>query len=434
MASREEDVALTTLKGLFGVSSQPHDGFGSNDLTVLEEHIKSRTSLHSQPDIPTDIRDVHRQYLEAVRDNTLARLKYAEAIENARIITRQVTPRQQPASRALLGDHLNLLRQQQLHKKLSILQKYLRETETALSVDHSADSGDNTAAHDFQASRTLQDDSKVLQAHLQALTRKLEIAVLEANSQAKHENASLQAARLVESTTEVDPSNKLRSLIAVRDELTTWLEGSLAACGDGVDEDPADTFDGEAITAENVQAEYDRYVEARRRLLSAVPSGDAIPVPKKTSPSDAQSRPPNAVRLPLDNALQAEQSHLQKQPLKSIKQLQAYASELLDAERSQTLNALLRLADESQLLPQYPLLSRSDKFGKLAAQLGRGSAGNGEDKILNQIESWAFAADAAKTSTESAVAAQTRAAEKALDELEEVFEELKLLSSDSGIK
>ncbi|KPI43364.1 uncharacterized protein AB675_7170 [Cyphellophora attinorum] len=427
--------AHRVLKRVVDKSSRVQDVVNDVDLDALAAEIISRTTVNSLPEIPAKLLPIQQQYLEAVRTNKQARLKYDQAAADAKACGRHVKLEADSTPKPSLFDHLNLLRQQRLTKSLAVLQRYMGEVET-LSIDATAfDPLAVTAENDIDTSLSLaQTESSVLQKQLKDCTRKLEIAVIEADNQAKSSKVHLDAAQAPDTgPARTDSVSQLRGLTAVRDELTTWLEESLAACVSL----PNEIFDTgpqvDEITTEDVQSEYSSYIVARQDLINSMASlshQQSQPTVNAHSVSGSEALA-NDLRTttPEDTAYDDEHAYFHHQSLTSIGQANIHAQQSLQSEQSATLEVLRRLADESQLLPQYPILSKSNRFGRLATQLGTRAIREADDEVTDQIHIWAFAIDAARQTTEGAVAAQMKEAEAALNEAEEVLEQLKLLQN-----
>ena len=400
----------------------------SSDLRIIAAGVRERTSLQENPKLPSGLNDTQRQYLEAVRDNRLAQLKHAQALEKAKGTARQDSKSRTQASRSALNDHLDLLRQQKLQQKLVVLGKYVGEVDSlaiAPAPPPEAKGFVPDAGHDTSGANT---DLVHLHTHLQELIHKLEYAVVESDSRAKHEKALLDAVReSVDDKIKTNTVAQLHALAAVRDELTAWMEESLATCATSLDADQVVQPEVSSATIESIQQQYDQYVEARRILLQTVSAQPHVPgtIERKEPPVERVGQ-----RIPDDESLTVENHSLLQQSTKGIKQVHQRALHDIEAEKGQATEALLRLADESQLLPQYPMLSKSDKFSKITEHFGSRPTGPADDKVLGQVESWAFAAEAAKDVTSTSVKTKLGPADAALNEFEETLRELRLLHED----
>lgn len=420
MARIDDADALKALRAAF--AEQSVDVQFHANLENLAEHVRTNAAVDRAAEIPSNVTSGERQYLLAVHDNTVAKLRYAEAIAHLRKATvHSKDPR--PTQAMAFSSHLDALRQERLHRNLSTIESYLAEVdslrETTKAIKPAADSSSHHIsdfAPEIYAAYSKIDD----------LMSELEIAVLEADH-----DAELEAARLQEARThvgEVGSAQKLHALIGVRDQLTAWLEDSLAACAEEEDRRESAALSRDRLTPDMVQDTYDGYVSSRRTLLQSAATL-SVPVQPQKRPLEALEAPGD---LPIlqDIAMESEHRHLVQQSSATMDQIQRHVSNEINGEQERSVNALLRLAEESQLLAQYPLLSRNERYGKLIKQLGSMSS-QGENRVTEQISAWAFAADAAGKSTSGALQMHLKEANAALDEFDDALKDLQVLRMDA---
>jgi len=80
------------------------------------------------------------------------------------------------------------------------------------------------------------------------------------------------------------------------------------------------------------------------------------------------------------------------------------------------------------LLPKYPRLSKSERFGKVTNSLGARQIPTNDDRVTEQVEAWSFAAAAADNSLEAIIQGHVKNATKALDGVDETLRDLTFLS------
>lgn len=409
-----EEAALAALKAAFAKFAA-----GVNDrdqLDNLARDVRSGAKRGQSLTLPAGINETQRRYLEAVHENAVAELRYAQAVQEARN-DMDTTRAQSQCTQTSLYSHLDSLRQERLNRHLTVIGNYVNEVD-GLQEDLTTPPIPEVVLEDDLA------HANTTYSHIDDLIVRLEFGILEADSAAKAQSLRLQRAQDAMATDNIDNSMKLRALNAVRNELTAWLEESLAICAaQELENEVLDPKD--LLSSAMVQETYDDYIIARRNLLQALSTLTPRVRPKQRAPTG--STMPTAVSPAFsDTALERERQHHSQQAQTTLQQLRRHASSELNEEQNKSLLALLRLAEESQLLLQYPILSKTDRFGKLASQLG-GMSNVEESKVTEQVSGWAFAAEAANTTTTTSLQTHLREAEAALGQFNDALNELKLL-------
>jgi len=99
---------------------------------------------------------------------------------------------------------------------------------------------------------------------------------------------------------------------------------------------------------------------------------------------------------------------IQKQAL----QQESHMATSLSTQENLALQQLSRLADESHLLPNYPILVKQPRFKHAAAAISTkvsmaspsdGNSNREDSDIIKEARAWAFAADAARSATQAVV-------------------------------
>jgi hypothetical protein len=435
----EED-ALSYLQNAFAEHFVPR----SKDRIVnrrLDAHtaqyarqIENLASPENEEQVHAHITGSRRRYLEAVRKNAIAKKRYNAAIALTHERTTTVShDKQQAAGSDQLSIHLELLHQQRRHDKLDILSQYVSELD---KLDEELPSATADREHDKMVPTATSAHSSAIDiSAVHDMITKLEIAVVRSDHDAKRERSQLDAVQAAtESVQGFDPVREAQALLVVRDELTRWIEQNLAQCAEA--EIPQEPIDDEAeptTTEEDVEAHYKEYIAARQWLLDAAAllqapnqEADRAAVPIASRNVIARKAPPT------DTALAAEIAYDRRLIDTDMKQIQDYMATELEKETQESFEGLLRLVDESQLLLQFPVLAKEGRFEKIIGSLGGRTDGETDDKITSQVKAWAFAADAADKTLDGTVKAHVTKARKALDEVDEMLQDLRLLQDHAA--
>ena len=361
---------------------------------------------------PEHVTGIQGQYLEALRAEAKAKQDYDIERKSCQV----GHARTQIPSDGLLLNHINTLRQQQHHMQLIMLTEYVSKfgrlvPKNFVEADQEdADYPDHTLDQGCRASR----------CRAQKLLRELEVEVVEAKHEAERREAALQEARAKATADNFSPASRQQALNTVRGELTRWIENSLAQCGvddihaaEGTATQNADS----ALSKEDVKQAYERYSTARKTLATATedlshPLQDMIEEPVMVGRTKV---------TPLkDLAVDVGAQLSQWQHERSMAALMSYAQGELGKEETESVETLQRLADESQLLPSYPLLSRTGRFKVAASQ-------RSSNKVGQQVEAWKFAGGAAENATSMAVSKDVFRGNQAIEQTRESMGGIALL-------
>jgi hypothetical protein len=187
---------------------------------------------------------------------------------------------------------------------------------------------------------------------------------------------------------------------------------------------------------EQIKAEYEAYITVRKRLLEAAakalhtsPEQDIRNVVSDRSTGAAENRAhPTATGQPAVSALPfiSEQILPLLQNQKATNLQKSYTAKVIRTQTVKALDCLERLADESHLLPAYPIIARQERFKDVAAALGGpGKLGQAmdepgqSDEVVRRAEAWAFAAEEAKKAEEDFVTEKIKYGNEMLDRAEE---------------
>src|SRR5277367_109545 len=383
--------------------------------------------------IPREVIGLRRQYLKEVQANIKARHNYQD------LLAQQARPDETGEDVADVGDgaarletHLKLLQLRKRREEVRITRHYLeklKETNPAkdggLHFRQRPIDEDVTTAS-LQAPLEI-DDGSTSRDSTEALMKKLERAVIRAKYQLEREErllAEVKARHPKDSSADQDndPGPRLNALAATRDELVRFLEEKMSSDSLEYDNSAHSTVENDAEPAldreqvqEEIQAEYEKYLTARKRLLDV--ASIALSAPGEPGSHDTISGKgteviDNRAGAPLPVITQPALSALpfigeQLLPLLGNQKANAlqrsYISKVLNTERGKALDSLELLADESHLLPAYPIMARQAQFKNVVSAL-RGPKKSGHamvdaeentDEMIKRAEAWAFAAEEA---------------------------------------
>ena len=426
-----------------------------SSLIIFPDNVKpSHTKLSLPGDavevksIPNEVVGVRRQYLKAIQANIVARNRYQELVE--RKSTGSEERDDSSERRKRLQTHLRLLQLRRRHEEVQITKHYFEKLTADNSVvDGQLDRLSQARNHEKDANG-LQDydrtgSDSTAQANSEALTKELEIALLEAKHQLEREKkllADVKARRdYAGSVSDNPPADaRVHALSATKNELVTFLDDRLTrasvaeekrdAVRNEIEDDGDNDFEG--LHAQ-INAQYEQYITVRKRLLAAASRlGSEAPPPQpqpppvadpSAQPSNPPPPPPSTLPFISSQLLPLLQQH------NATKTQNTYLSKTLSQRRAATHDVLERLADESHLLPAYPLMAREERFRNAAAAvLGSGGRGGGDgeegDELVRRARAWAFAAGEAGLAEEERVRERVGRGVRALEGAGEVLGEI----------
>jgi hypothetical protein len=400
--------------------------------------------------VPKEITGLERRYLEALQKNVRARREHDVLAQ--RLAESPSTSRAKVQETGL-SEHVGLLRLKKRHEELQILQRYmttLKNTAAArpdfLDLKKLQIPGLGSVASGYQDHSG---DIGLTQDSVDTLVRRLEIAAIRAEHHLQRERRLLteveQDALAVPEL--VKQSNRSRALAATRDELVTWIDDRLSSSSSheksltdyGLHEQQTEL--PIAHLQKEIMQKYDQYVNTRRRMLDLISS---LTTALQNRPPEAQGSGTNtdapglANRSPTPSVLRFITSQIRcpTQLHQFHRQQTAYLTKLIDKERSKTTSELSRLADESHLLPTYPMLAQKERFKHVVATItpkplvGNAKSSSEENEIIRRVGMWAFAADAAKEASKDIVRSHLEKGGEALEEGENWVVRLRDLLGD----
>ena len=389
----------------------------------MKKTATSSTPLGESQRIPDHVTGIRERYLEAIQAEATAKQDYRTASRP----DLDAKPSIEHTSEDVLLNHVNALRQHGQYTKLGSLAHYADEFEKLLPT--------SPEKYKYDTSRDVatfvEADLKHQRQQAESLTLELEMAVVEAKIEASREKAALQDAQAGLDTAAISPMSRLQALNAVRAELTTWVEESLAACG--MDEPRLDMEadieeEGEQMSVKDVEEAYAQYIEARKSLVAAT-EGLAVPMPDLAEEAARTER--RKVINEADAVTGAEYKLRNWQDTRSLAAFTSYAQNQLAAEGLGAAQILQTLADESHLLQSYPLLSQAGRFKDMASRLGQQRQVE-SGRVKSQVEAWAFAAEGAETASFGANDKDVRRGNDAIEGAREMLRDLTLLQNSAA--
>ena len=411
--------------------------------------------------IPVELSGLHRDYLEALQDNVAAKKKHRDLRdsvipshdEDATATSRQTTAADSyDETKEPLQPYLTLLKQRRRYEKLRIIQHYLDKlSRKALAQANYLDNTEmlKELPPPPEQPKTTLANNATSQKELDELLSRLDKAVLMAKHMLETErkrlaalkSRQLQGTGLPKGKDIVPESAKLYALGRARNELIQWVEEELGKAGNSAGPEQSD-MDMPKRTrscvrhADMIKRHYADYMKARRELVMVTSAT------RPSSPSNSKARDDasltstgRATRAGLEQNLFAYYilphvvHHILpiSQQQRSVTQQKSHVVVSMAKQQQHTLQTLERLADESHLLPAYPLLTGQSRFKHATAFLDRSrrlqnDTSNAEgSEGQTRARSWAFAADAARGATHDHVEDKLESGEKSIEAAEDVL-------------
>ena len=372
---------------------------------------------------PKETTRLERRYLEALQKNVTAQNEYNMLLQKAAL---RPNSRDLEVQRPCLSEHIKLLRLKKRHEELHTLQRYMTRLKNTPAAKpdfldlksirrNELDSFSSGYQHCSGGIRQAED-------FIGTLIKRLEMTVIRAKHLVDREHMLLTKVEenFVDIPVSVKQKNRLCALAATRDELVAWIEEKLSSSRLN-EKSMVDNELQERQTESHIpelqfgiMEKYYKYIKIRRTMLALMsdlvtstkqpPSEVEASGSKRNSPIPS-TQTPSPSYLPfiltqIDHPTKVHQLHRQQT---------TYLATLIKKERSKAAAELSCLAEESHLLPAYPMLAQQEQF-KHATNFNASSPLPGsaltspeENEMIRTLETWAFAADAAREATEKIV-------------------------------
>ncbi|KAK7423373.1 hypothetical protein QQX98_001164 [Neonectria punicea] len=381
-----------------------------------------------------ELKGPQREYIEALKANVAARRKYADVVHANPPLP--ASPKEPSSSSAdLVEERIALLKLRGKLERLSAVQKYLD-----LLIEKPAASVEFLDPEDMfhgaaelpgvpkEVVSSLVAQQSASKPDLKAQVAQLEKTVLRSKLLLRREEQLLREAKTNAQGIPDVISNgtRLDALNATRNELITWIETELGKASTEEDADGAangvsrsqDRLAADGATVNNqlaaIKEKYTRYLSARRSLLSTVserPDASQTPVLKSHDPTQQQTveaDPPPSSYL-LTPYIETLLSFSRNQ--RAMITQKSYMNSTLIKETKDACQVLGHLAEESQLLPLYPMSGSSRRMSGLGEVL----TSSERSGFTGRIQPWVFAADSAKIATLETVAERVEGGQVALE-------------------
>ena len=417
--------------------------------------------------IPPGVSGIRKDYLLALRANVKAHDSYEQTLRQLSLATEKspkVNEGNQEECGALpVSTYLDLAAVQTQHEKLKVIQGYadtLRKkvdaSEDRLSIRQDADSNDFTPQ---TVEGHIPDNSTGIETQSRTLIMQLEKAVLRAHDSLTREKRLLEELKSKNSNigkpadaVQLPQAARTLALRKTRDELISWIEQQLAKVNEAEGHSRRQASSGGVDTAtdieqrkRDIEGTYQLYLGVRRSILDLLSTRPVVPAVNIQSKRELRSygRPENCVPRPARDATMAlpyvtEYMIPLANAQKALHQQEAHLSCSLNSRKRVMNRVLDRLADESHLLANHPMLALQPRFKHAVAALG-GSKRSPSPSIetsemtedvntARHAQAWAFAADAARATTNKSLDEILRkgeiyasAAESTLREMQDIL-------------
>ncbi len=427
-----------------------HNTLSTNVSRVGPKQLPPKGRVEPVKAVPKAVTGLERGYLETLQKNVTARQDYEALLEQS--AQRPTSPRVDTHGMRL-SEHIELLRLKKRNEELHILQHYmtqLKDTAAArpdfldpkMNPRHELNFHSSTHHHRGNSNDQARDS-------VATLVRQLEVAVISAQYQVDSEHRLLAQAEqdVVAIPASVKQKNRSSALVATKDELVAWIEEKLSSSQSSEKRTVDHSLQGvqtEPPTSQiqtEIMEKYDKYLKMRRRMLGLVSdltdSTQRQP-PEAQGPGVEQDPPTQSAQLPNPRHLPFIRTQIQHptQLHQFQRQQSTHLANLVKKEHNRTTLELCRLADESHLLPTYPMLSQQERLGHLTPGVtsnslpGDGMASDEADEVNRRMEAWAFAADASRKAMRGVVDGHLERGGEAIQEGKEWVERLRELAGD----
>lgn len=405
----------------------------------------SSTNAHPTSRSNTGLR---KEYIKSLKAHDRARQEYNELRGRHHVSHEKSEPHsareiQKPLMESTttpspLEDHVLLAKRRQQCEKLRIMQNYLNNlaekfatvapNEEVISayilpqvlpeLVADVDSVSQESAEKRVGNLLLNLKKSILAAKAELQTEKR--ALLQVRDlQAKSRNAEINASSI--------NKMQLHALDQTRNELIAWLERKLSSSGGEELEQvtPEMTPSPDTPTSvddllRSIKEQYLQYIEARRAFLSMVvgredPAAITLEPKKERSATQDGVESVTAFVLPfIEDILNVTNEQ------KSLIQQRGHLTTNLAKQHKIMVHMFERLADESHLLPEFPLppsQSAARDYGTFA----EGLSSKESLSIADKARPWTYAADAAATHTKNAVLDNIESGSIAIEEARETL-------------
>ncbi|KAG0650982.1 hypothetical protein D0Z07_2719 [Hyphodiscus hymeniophilus] len=377
------------------------------------------------------VRGIRREYLRCLRANTKAREEYQKIrkehqnVENQRLET-GIHKKDHDTSTNSLELFLDVVKYRRKHESLRIIQDYLDmlAQKPAASADHldpqvvlSYVDPLPSVPSDVMVDRGPYEEFRL--KDLNELVDQLEKSVMRAQLLLKREQKLLAKVRLESrssSDAQTQSGGRLQALGMARNELINWIERELAKAGEKRGEEDLMQSSPSLGNKGNdyincqlsfIQKEYAHYTNARQALIIATSGSIDASAPRAAEDHLSLLETKDEVEMPttISHVLQPYIERLTSvsNQQKSVIQQKSHLTISLAKQLKEGGQGLDRLADESHLLPAYPLGSLQVKGLKSSLSFGEEIASHEKPDSSHHARNWVHASEASTIATYEAV-------------------------------
>lgn len=379
--------------------------------------------LTEDVEVATDLRGIFKTYAEALRANVAARRRFEDALQaqaKAPPPPRPSTPEsEEGGGGTFLQNRIAVLKLQKKRQKLQAIQAYVDElaekpaaTSTFLNADRIFDGAEPLPSVPKEIVDSLVAENSSPKLDLRTHTSQIEKLNLRAKLLLRQEERLLAEARSRSNSTHdvVSHGVKLEALSATRNELITWIENELGSAskeetGEEAEEPPSSkggTQDQAIIAARllEIKEKYDQYLVSRRSIISLASQAPQQQLHQSFKPDLGPPTQAGTVVEPPKEPLKylitphIEQLLSLAEGQKTVIAQKSHLNVALNRQSKEAYQMLGLLAEESQLLPQYPMKESLRRKSGLISELT--SKRSEQPDLANRIKPWVFAADSAK--------------------------------------
>lgn len=430
--TRQEALRIRRILSVFLAQNiDPKNPLSRTSLAVPSEDARIRR-------IPPEVSGIRKRYLKALQAHVKAREEYEQFVqgpdEDALKAMRQEQQEIDNDASAHVTTYLDLLQAQRKYQKLGIFQDYLDllARKDAAKSDYltvESISKEISQPPGLLSTASVESPSRISSTEdtIQALTLRLEKAVLHAENAAKKERqllAQVKSEQHYEGNSGdsncADTSAEIFALSKTRDELIGWIEQNLGEgdqSEDSLDQDSIVDRERTSLDVDQrkkaIEVKYEDYLHTRKSLVDVISERKALPTHKLVKKQEETNHPNSksdetgtyeaTFVLPYLTEYIIPTSMAQK----GFLQQESHLSKTLADQSRETVKVLQRMADESHLLSNYPLLATQPRFrntmAALGSQLRPTMAGRTESRTqpeaqsVTQARAWSFAATTARS-------------------------------------
>jgi hypothetical protein len=446
----------------FSSHVNPNERQISRPLALIE-------ATHSGEQTSSGIKGVHKEYLRCIRANIKARKEYARISKEHQVKTEDqqhsrtgviTSSKSQNDSAISLNLFLDLIKKRRKHDRLRIVQDYfdMLAQKPASTIDHF---DPKTIFKGVESVPQL--PSEVMNVSgptfnsegtaLNELLDRLEKSVLRAKQLLRKEQTLLAKAKVdsqsPNKTSTTGPGGRLQALGTTRNELINWIEVGLAEAGDlppepysgqgfaRLDERGNDYIDAQFAL---IRRQYAQYSKARQALLLTTTGKLDAPVSivadDSTDTTTEKSQPENSNLTSHIMHPFLEEIVSVSNEQKSMIQQKSYLTISLAKQLKEASQGLDRLADESHLLPAYPMPAAISQQKGLDGPVSFGDEIPNHEKpdSSHRARAWVFASGVASSATKDLISEKLEEGEMSVLEARKTLLDLqRLLGEDVGL-